>query len=67
MFGDFTFASIEEIIKNQVIQIMPSRDSSDNSVILYVQMGKWDPTKYTIHQLCRSVLFVVEILLLRFI
>jgi len=67
VFGDFTFESIEGIIKDQVIQIMPSRDPSDNSIILYIQMGKWDPTKYTVHQVLRSALFVTEILLLRFI
>ena len=67
MFGDFTFESIEGIIKDQLIQIMPSRDTDDNCVILYVQLGKWDPTKYTVHQLVRCALFVTEILLLRFI
>ena len=66
MFGDFTFASIEGIIKDQVIQVMPSRDPSDNSVVLYLQMGKWDQTKFTIHQVYRTVVFVEEILLLRF-
>ena len=46
---------------------MPSRDPSDNSVILYAQMGNWDTTKYTVHQAFKSVLFVEEILLLRFL
>ena len=45
---------------------MPSRDPSDNSVVLYLQMGKWDQTKFTIHQVYRTVVFVEEILLLRF-
>ena len=66
MYGDFTFASIEEIIKNQVIQYMPLRDPCDDSIISYFQMGKWDATKYTAQQVCRSVLFVAEIFLLRF-
>lgn len=64
LFGDFTFTSIEGLIKSQLIQVMPSRDPSDNSVILYLQMGKWDPTKFSIHQVYRSVIFVEEILLL---
>ena len=66
MFGDFTFASIKGIIKDQVIQFMPSRDPYDNTIIQYLQFGKWDTTKYTIHQVFRSILFVAEIYLLRF-
>ena len=66
MFGDFTFASIKGMIKDQVIQFMPSRDPCDTTVVQYVQLGKWDTTKYTVHQACRSILFVKEILLLRF-
>ena len=66
MFGDFTFASIKGIIKDQVIQYMPSRDPCDNTIIQYLQFGKWDTTKYTIHQVFRSILFVAEIYLLRF-
>ena len=46
---------------------MPSRDPSDNSVVLYLQMGKWDQTKFSIHQVYRTVIFVEEILLLRFL
>ena len=66
MFGDFTFASIKGIIKDQVIQYMPSRDPSDNTIIQYVQIGKWDTTKYTAPQVLRSVVFVAEIFLLMF-
>ena len=66
MYGDFTFASIKGIIKDQYIQYMPSRDPSDNTIIQYVQIGKWDTTKYTAPQVLRSVLFVAEIFLLRF-
>ena len=44
---------------------MPARDPSDNTVIIYLQIGKWDPTKYSMHQVFRSVVFVQEILLLR--
>ena len=65
MFGDFTFGSIKGLIKDQFIQFMPSRDPCDNSIIQYCQLSKWDTTKYTIHQVCRSLLFVAEILLLR--
>ena len=35
VFGDFTFESIKEIIKDQIYQFMPSRDPSDNSIIQY--------------------------------
>ena len=66
MFGDFTFESIKGIMKDQMIQLMPSRDPSDNSIIQYIQLGKWDTTKYTVHQSSRAILFVNEILLLRF-
>ena len=65
MFGDFTFASIKGLIKDQVIQCMPSRDPCDNTAIVYVQFGKWDTTKYTAPQVVRSFLFVAEIFLLR--
>ena len=44
-----------------MVQFMPLRDT-----IQYIQLGKWDTTKYTVHQACRSILFVTEILLLRF-
>ena len=50
-----------------MVQFMPFRDPPDNSIIQYVQMGKWDSTKYTVHEACRSILFVNEILLLRFL
>ena len=50
---------------DQNVQLMPLRDLSDNSIIKYIQLGKWDTTKYTVHQASRSVLFVNEILLLR--
>ena len=65
LFGDFTFSSIEGMIKNHLIQIMPSRDPSDNSVILFIQMGKWNPTQFNHHQVYRCIVFVEEILLLR--
>ena len=45
---------------------MPSRDPSDNSIIQYIRLGQWDTTKYTVHQASRCILFVTEILLLRF-
>ena len=66
VFADFTFASIEGIIKDHGIQFMPSRDPNDNSIIQYMRIGKLDTTKYTFNQLCRANLFVMEILLLRF-
>merc|ERR1712113_1260871 len=42
IFNDFTFESIEGIIKNHFVQIMPLRDSRDGCVIMYIQFGKWD-------------------------
>ena len=45
---------------------MPARDPSDNTVILYLQLGKWDPVEYSMHQVFRTIVFVQEIMLLRF-
>ena len=65
LFGEFTFSSIEGLLKSHLVQIMPSRDPSDNSIVIYVQLGKWDPSQYSIHQVFRTIVFVQEILLLR--
>lgn len=64
LFGDFTFKSIEGLLKNHLIQVMPSRDPSDNTIVLYIQMAKWNPEEYIIHQVYRTIIFVEEILLL---
>ena len=53
-------------MKSHLIQVMPARDPSDNTVILYLQLGKWDPVEYSMHQVFRAIVFVQEIILLRF-
>jgi len=63
LFGEFTFASIEPLLKSGLAQVMSKRDK-DGCIVLSMTAAKWDPSKFPIHVVYRNIMFIEEVLLL---
>ena len=63
LFGEFTFASIEPLLKSGLAQVMTKRDK-DGCIVLSMTGHQWDPSQFPIHVVYRTIMFIEEVLLL---
>lgn len=63
VYNDFTFESIKGLIQSNLIELMPKCDE-EGCALLVLRIKNWDTSKYTHHELYKSIIFVNEFMLL---